>query len=339
MNNMYFDLTDDQKRLVISQTANKVGLPVQAVEKDLWVTIILQSVFTLPFADKCLFKGGSSLSKMWHLIERFSEDIDLALDMGLLGFEGDLTKKQLKKLRKASSVFVREVFSGELLTAIDHLGLSDECEIIPQSDGIGDNTYPEPRKIHVRYQSLFDDELPYILPEVLLEIGSRSLTEPSAKGHVKSMISENFPIETTLVDSEIRTALPEKTFLEKIFLLHELFTTAGGQRANRKSRHLYDLEKMMDKDFAKSSINDDSLWESIRHHREVFTPINGVDYTLDVRKRICLVPTNDVIEEWMQDYQTMRGSMIYGKALPFNELLDRMHELESRFKNFQNRNE
>jgi len=333
MNNNYFDLTDDQKRFVIGQTANKMGLPIQAVEKDLWVTIVLQAVFTLPFADQCLFKGGSSLSKMWHLIERFSEDIDLALDMGMLGFEGDLTKKQLKKLRKASSMFVRETFCGELLKAIGNLGLSDHCEVIPQPDGIGDSTYPEPRKIHVKYRSLFQDELPYVLPEVLLEIGSRSLTEPSAKGRVKSLISEHFPVDTTLVDSEIRTALPEKTFLEKVFLLHELFTTAGGQKANRKSRHLYDLEKMMDKDFAMRSINDDALWESIRHHREVFTPISGVDYTPDVRKRLCLVPTADVIDEWKQDYQTMQSSMIYGQALSFNELLDRLHELESRFKN------
>lgn len=128
-----------------------------------------------------------------------------------------------------------------------------------------------------------------------------------------------------------KVGLPVQT-VEKDFLLHELFTTAGGQRANRKSRHLYDLEKMMDKDFAKRAINDDALWESIRHHREVFTPINGVDYTPDVRKRICLVPTTDVIDEWMQDYQTMQSSMIYGKVLSFKELLDRMNELEKRFK-------
>jgi hypothetical protein len=160
---------------------------------------------------------------MWHLIERFSEDIDIALDMGMLGFEGDLTKKQLKKLRKSSSLFVRETFCEELSKAIGNLGLADKCEVIPQPDGIGDSTYPEPRKIHVKYQSLFQNELPYILPEVLLEIGSRSLTEPSAKGKVKSLVSEIFAIDTTIIDSDIRTALPEKTFLEKAFLLHASF--------------------------------------------------------------------------------------------------------------------
>ena len=77
----------------------------QAVEKDLWVTIILQMVFALPFADKLVFKGGTSLSKVFGMIERFSEDIDLAIDRSYFGIEGDLTKKQLKRLRKLSSTF------------------------------------------------------------------------------------------------------------------------------------------------------------------------------------------------------------------------------------------
>lgn len=70
--NSYFELRDDQKKMVITQTANKIGLPVQAIEKDLWVSTILKVVFTLPFADKLVFKGGTSLSKVYHLIHRMS---------------------------------------------------------------------------------------------------------------------------------------------------------------------------------------------------------------------------------------------------------------------------
>ena len=88
--------------MVFTQTANKTGLPVQAVEKDLWVTAVLQMVFSLPIADHLVFKGGTSLSKVWKVIRRFSEDIDLAIDPSIWGFEGDLTKKQIKRLRKAS---------------------------------------------------------------------------------------------------------------------------------------------------------------------------------------------------------------------------------------------
>ena len=98
MNNFHI-LPNDSKRIIIEQTALKQGLSKQIVEKDLWVSTLLEVVFTLPFADKLVFKGGTSLSKVWGLIERFSEDIDLAVDRSLFGFEGDLTTKQIKKLR------------------------------------------------------------------------------------------------------------------------------------------------------------------------------------------------------------------------------------------------
>lgn len=104
MNN-YFYLSTEDKLLVLRQASARLGLPPQAIEKDLWVTTILQIVFTLPFSDKLIFKGGTSLSKVWCQIERFSEDIDLAVDRSLFGMEGDLTKKQIKKLRKMSSLF------------------------------------------------------------------------------------------------------------------------------------------------------------------------------------------------------------------------------------------
>lgn len=330
MNN-YFKLTEEQQRIVIIQTANKIGLPVQAVEKDLWVTVILQIVFTLPFADKLVFKGGSSLSKIWNLIQRFSEDIDLAIDRSVFSYDDDLTKKQIKKLRKESSLFVRDTFCTALQEALVTYGISNLCIAEPEPDGEGDNTYPEPRKIHVRFKSLFVDRLPYLLPEVMLEIGARSLIEPTETAKVKSMISENLPINTTISDSDIITAIPEKTFLEKAFLLHELFSTDNGAIANRKSRHLYDLEKMIDTDFARKAIANDDLWHTIHHHREIFTHMKDVDYTQDIRDRICLVPSLNIMDEWRKDYEAMQGAMIYGDSLSFDKLIERITEIERLF--------
>ncbi len=131
---------------------------------------------------------------------------------------------------------------------------------------------------------------------------------------VKSLVEENFPtIQTSVVDSDIATAVAGKTFLEKVFLLHELFSVAGhGANANRKSRHLYDLYQMMDKDFAKAAVKDDKLWETIRHHREIFTSVRDMDYTPDVRKRIVLIPRENIISVWEKDYAEMLVNMIYG---------------------------
>ena len=103
--------------------------------------------------------------------------------------------------------------------------------------------------------------------------------------------------------------------------------------AERKSRHLYDLFVMMNKDFAKSAICDNQLWESIRHHREVFTSVHDVDYTPDVRSRIQLVPGEEFINLWKKDYDDMRESMIYGEKPTFEELIAGMQQLQNRFRN------
>ena len=334
MNN-FINLTKEQQIAIIMQLVNKIGLPAQAIEKDLWVTTLLQLIFSLPFADKLVFKGGTSLSKVWNVIERFSEDIDLSIDREIFGLQGSLTVRQLKKLRKLSSLFVKETFCAELLKILEEYNLLNLCSIEPQLDGEGDKTYPESRKIFIRYQSLFDT-IPYVKAEIVLEIGARSLIEPAEKNEIKSMISENLPIETAFINSQIITALPAKTWIEKAFLLHEIFTGNGTLIANRRSRHLYDLEKMMDKSFAVKAISDNLLWDTIRHHRETFTHINGVDYSQDIRSNITLIPPAHAINDWCQDYEIMQNTMIYGNSLSFDNLIDRIKQLEERIRKRNN---
>lgn len=333
MRNDYFSLNAAQQRLVIEQTAAKLNLPVQAIEKDLWVTAILQVLFTLPCARDLVFKGGTSISKVWNAINRFSEDIDLAIDRSLFDLDGELTKKQVKKLRKESSMFVREELFGQLCEAIASTPLYGLCEIEAQPDGVGDSTYPEPRIIYVKYASLFSDKIDYILPVVKIEAGARSLLEPTLNVAIKSLVDVALPsITTSLVDVEVRTAVAEKTFLEKCFLLHELFSRGVAVSANRRSRHLYDLHMMMRKGIDKRAVSDDELWNTIHHHRSTLTSISGVDYTPDIRSRIVLTPPAECVEDWKSDYQAMQGSMIYNNPPSFEELLQSMAGLEMAFK-------
>lgn len=331
--NDYFQLSTQQQQMVLIQAANKTGLPVQAVEKDLWVTVTLQTVFMLPVSNHLVFKGGTSLSKVWKVIHRFSEDIDLAIAPSVFGLEGDLTKKQIKRLRKASSIFVRDELCWSLQEVIAATGMDRWLQVEAAPDGEGDGTYPEPRVIHIRYKSLFDDGLPYLHSEVKLEIGARSLLEPTAEAIVTSVLEEELPISTTIKQVKIPTALAEKTFLEKAFLLHELFSSPSQREANRRSRHLYDLAQMMNTDIAKRAIADDELWHTIHHHRELFTSIGEVDYTPDIRKRIRLLPPEAVIADWRNDYKDMQSSMIYGAKPTFDDLMVKMGELEDRFHN------
>lgn len=334
MNN-YFTLPKTQQRQILEQATLRIKLPIQAIEKDIWVSTILQIIFSLPVAEHLIFKGGTSLSKAWGLISRFSEDIDLAVGRALFELEGDLTKKGIKKLRKRSSIFVRDDLFIMLQDALKQYGLADKCTLTVEPDGEGDNTYPEPRKIFIAYESAYDEQLDYLRPIVMLEVGARSLVEPYEQVQVHSMVEGIFPsITTTLVNSNISTAIPAKTMVEKMFLLHELFSVPGhGTRAERKSRHLYDLYQMMQQDFAQEAITNDALWESIRHHREVFTSVQGVDYSGDVRQRICLLPREDIVAIWQSDYETMRSSMIHGSAPTWDELLEQITILQNKTRN------
>lgn len=333
--NKFLKLTEAQRRTVFEQTAAKIKLPVAAIEKDFWVTEMLNLLFSLSYADKMVFKGGTSLSKVWGIIRRFSEDIDIAIDRKMFGVEGDVTKKQLKKLRKASSVFVRDRLANDLVTAVNQAGLNQFVSIMADPDGEGDATYPEPRRIHIIYQSVLPSEAnPYLRDEVLLEVGARSLFEPTAEAKVASFVTNVFPHLTSYDhETHIVAAVAEKTFLEKVFLLHELFSTDGCRNANRKSRHLYDLCKMFEAGIADIAIPDSELWETIRHHREVFTSVRDVDYTPDIRKRLSLIPPESVMGEWKNDYDTMVMNMIYEDKVPtFSEILRNVAEIEKRFK-------
>ncbi len=142
MNN-FLKLTESQKRSVFNAIAHKVGLPAQVVEKDFWVTAVLQTLFSLPISRYLVFKGGTSLSKGWKLIERFSEDVDLAIDPSVFGVsDGDLTKKQIKKLRKASSLFVLEELTPTLTNELSSLGMGSFISCEAQPNGLATTHIP-----------------------------------------------------------------------------------------------------------------------------------------------------------------------------------------------------
>ena len=331
--NDYFSLTSTQQRTILEQTAIRRGLPKQAIEKDLWVTVMIQLLFSLPCSDHLVFKGGTSLSKVWRLISRFSEDIDLAIDRAVFELEGDLTKKQVKKLRKASSLFVRDTLYQQLTEAVNRTTLKDLCQIEPEADGEGDATYPEPRSIFISYQSVFDDKLYYIPPIVKIEAGARSLLEPYAETVITSIVEETLPaISATISDVKVKTAIAEKTFLEKAFLLHELFSVNNEVEALRRSRHIYDLHMMMKQGIADKAVPNKELWQTIHHHRSTLTSMSGVDYSIDVRKNIQLIPPKESMADWKKDYEEMTIAMIYGEKPAFAELLESMNRLELQFR-------
>jgi predicted nucleotidyltransferase component of viral defense system len=107
--NKWFIIPESTKSKTYIQIAEETGMASFAVEKDWWVVQTLSIIFEMKVSEYLVFKGGTSLSKAWNLIDRFSEDVDLAIDRKFLGFEGELSKKQITALRKAANFYVSEI--------------------------------------------------------------------------------------------------------------------------------------------------------------------------------------------------------------------------------------
>jgi len=325
----FIKLSDNDKLNIFNQTSERSGLSSSAIEKDWWVTLSLNIIFSLPYSSDIIFKGGTSLSKAWNLIERFSEDIDLVIDRKHLGFEGELSKTQVKKLRKASFSFIGNDFFTDINNELIKLGVKDYELAVQETK----NSDTDPLIIELHYKSLTEKN-EYLRPRVLIEVGARSLMKPVDNKAIISMVSNEF-IELPFAEKEIKIPVvsPKRTFLEKIFLLHEEFQKETKLiRVARMSRHLYDLEKLMDTVHGLEALKDVELYNTIIEHRKKFNAIRGIGYENHKPHLINIVPPKEIINKWERDYKTMQESMFYGVTLSFNELMIRIKELNSRVK-------
>jgi hypothetical protein len=325
--NEWFELTEQNKRNIFAETAHRKALPISSIEKDWWVVQTLGVIFSTEYADKLIFKGGTSLSKAWNLIERLSEDVDLVLDREFLGFAGELSKKKIHKLRYASYKFITTKFITALGSAFKDLGFSEvvvKCKEVVNHD-------QDPLIVEIYYPKLTEQDT-YLRPGVLVEIGSRSLKEPYTQRTINTMVSEIFdnnPFSDNGIN--IPTVNPKRTFLEKVFLLHEEFQRPPEKRRiERLSRHLYDIEKLSQTPFLQKALQDKELYNTIATHRSKFSHLQGVDYAKHSPEYIKIVPPADLLPLWEKDYDSMTKSMVYGERLDFNELIKCIEEIQKK---------
>lgn len=324
----WFQLPDETKIRLFAETSRQIGLPSSsAAEKDWWVVQTLAVIFSMDCANALIFKGGTSLSKGWNLIQRFSEDIDLALDREYLGFRGELTKGDIRRLRRKSYQFITEVFTEELKAKFAELGFKGVKVKYREVE----NHDQDPLTIEIYYNKLTETDT-YLKPGVLVEIGSRSLKEPFTQRTFGTFVSQIYT-DNPFTDKPISIPVvnPERTFLEKVFLLHEEFQKPQDKiRVERLSRHLYDIEKLSQTDYADIALQDTELYNTIVRHRSKFTAISGIDYDKHNPTNIIFIPPDNILPLWEKDYQDMTASMIYGQPLSFDELINRLTELQRR---------
>ncbi len=321
----FYKLRFSEKKDIFNIVEYSTGLPPFAVEKDWWVVRTLEIIFETEIAPHLVFKGGTSLTKAWGLIDRFSEDLDLALDKSFLGFSEELTrKKEVNKLRRASYKYVSESFYPQLQEAFKAKGFED----VNINIGEVQSTDQDPLILEIYYPSL-TEQSDYVQPRVLVEVGSRSLREPFSERSIQSDIGREFS-DRSFADDPITvpTVNPERTYLEKLFLLHEEFQRPQEKiRVDRLSRHLYDIYQIAQTEYGQKAIEDVELYRSIVTHRKTYSPFSGVDYASHFPPNLNPIPPDEIISKWEQDYRIMQTQMIYGESLPFEKLIDEISQI------------
>lgn len=332
----WIDLDMAERRVVLQSVEDKEKLQqAAAIEKDWWVTAVLKALFQTSCKEALSFKGGTSLSKGWSIIERLSEDIDVALDHSFFGMERT-NKFQRDNLCRKARAYITTTLKDELDARLKGMGvrgytIEAVTERMTKDGPVHINSNTDPTVLLVHYKSVLEETEGYIPPRVKVEIGCLAMDEPTEPRPINTLIAKYYPEEDNELSFTIRTVVPTRTFLEKVFLLNEEFQKAK-PRYRRMSRHLYDLERLMDTPYGREALAEKNLYNAIVEHRKIYYNLKYVDYGLHAPDKIDFLPPTSEIEHWKADYAEMQRHFIFGSALSFDDLMKRMEELRDRFR-------
>lgn len=258
-----------------------------------------------------------------------SEDVDIAISRDYLGFSGDLSKNQISdKLRRAACSFVRNTMQTDVEMALINQGISpDLIAVTVRQTNV---STVDPETIYVAYKPLFEGN-EYVRPQVKIEVSGRSMSEPVTSTQIRSYISETLP-KLTFQDNlvTVNAVIPQRTFLEKLFLLHEEFAKPSSEiRIERMSRHLYDVSQLIQAGIADEALSDDRLYNSVIEHRKKFIGLRGFDYDTLRKETLKIVPTGEIRDKWEADYKNTVMNMVSGEAPSFDEIIYELEKLNN----------
>ncbi|MBX2900270.1 MAG: nucleotidyl transferase AbiEii/AbiGii toxin family protein [Cyclobacteriaceae bacterium] len=310
--------------------AGENNLPDFMIEKDWWVTSVLEALFTSELGKNLSFKGGTSLSKSWNLLNRFSEDIDIVIDKNLFGVTDNDEPGSGKrtKLRKEARKYVIEKVKPLLQAQLLKQGIPEEQFVLQEEPSTESDK--DPTELLLSYKPITEITNDYTKAVVKIEIGVRAMMEPAEGRRVSSLLAQRLNPNEVIA---INTVLPKRTFWEKAFLLHELFQKPVEEmKLLRLSRHWYDLDCLMNAGFGKEAMEDKELFTAIRNHRKIFTKVAGIDYDSLLPEGFNLSPPDAKKEEWSKDYEVMRQSYIFRSPPSLIELEESMTSVMEQFK-------
>lgn len=305
------------------ETSSRLKITPVVVEKDYWTCWVLDRLFSDPFvSEQIMFKGGTSLSKVFGLIERFSEDIDLILNWEMLKekmgpIEAQRSKTGQDKFNKQSVEISREYLKEEFHDTVRKV-LGETVQTKIPDD--------EPDVIEITYPRSFED--PYLRPGIRLEIGPLAGWEPNDQFTITPYAAEAFPALFSNPRVSVRAISDERTFWEKATILHqEAHRPADKDQPVRYSRHYYDLMRMAFSAKRQNYLERTDLLEEVVSFKKKYYPCGCASYDSAKSGSMKLVPARERIKALAFDYQKMK-TMIFGEIPEFGSILEALQDLE-----------
>jgi len=316
-----------QRSELFHETASIMGIPDAIAEKDFWVCFVLKYLFEKSrLAQHIIFKGGTSLSKVFGIIQRFSEDIDLILDWGMLGVSNDEpwqkrshTKQDgfNKEVNKRAQVFIKNDFFGTVKDDFERFGIEG---LMPDLD------HDDLFVINIRYPRSFADS--YIRPFVRLEIGPLASWIPHDKYTIKPYAAEFFPRQFVDPYCQVISIKAERSFWEKATIIHqEAHRPSDKAPPLRYSRHYYDLFMMSMHKVKDTATADYRLLADVVEFKMRFYPCKWANYENARPGTFRLLPDGSNMKHLKDDYARMR-EMIFGTKPEFDEIVERLAAME-----------
>ena len=324
-------LSQEDRRFIFLTTSQKTGKSFAVIEKDYWVCYLIDYLFTKSdFKDLLIFKGGTSLSKGFELINRMSEDIDLILNWKALGEEynldaiendDSLSKTKLDKIKKEITLktnrYLKDEFAPKLSKGIkEDLGYEINVSCVDENGGI---------VIYIDYPKNIKDD--YLREVVKLEIGPLAALTPTQIVEIKPYCYDDFSSLFTKNSILVNTVKPERTFWEKATILHREYCRPKEKPMPvRYFRHYYDLYMLGKSLYKDLALNNKELLTAVVHFKQTFYKETWMDYFDILKNGIHLIPDDYRFKDLKEDYNKMKEMII--AIIPFDEIMENLKFLE-----------
>lgn len=332
-------LSKNERGLFFKTASDIKEMPLEIIEKDYWVVWVLEGLFSLEKLKPYLtFKGGTSLSKIYGLIDRFSEDIDLSIESEFFGFgaphdpENAPSKKKqnaiIDNLSKACSTYVQTEILADLKDIFTaKLGTTDGWQIFSDPEA------PDAQSLLFEYPSN-TSKTGYIRPLVKIEIGARSEHWPVSEQKIESYVKEALKETIHEPDIVIRVLNAERTFWEKATILHQYAHLPEDKKLPpRISRHYYDFFRLLNSSIKKKALENLTLLERVANHKNIYFASSWANYRTARKGTLKLIPPPHVLKELQNDYRLMQP-MLFREVHSLELILKTVKEFESEFNNY-----